>query len=224
MYIMFSMFGLKHKRASLTKIDKHFTEFNKNYYKYIEDYDWVEATDNFKGLESFFHKFREYLIVKLINKYKKRGQILDAGCGTGLILRHLPKGSIGIDINPRNIPRAKKHAPFANVRKADIEKLPFKDGTFSTIVCTEVIEHQPNPSPTLKELYRVLKNGGVLIGSVPSKSPVWLLRFLSSTCPKGEPFHKNFKKRELEKLFKLFKISKLSRSIFGMSYFFVLEK
>ena len=206
------------------KIDRHFIQFNKNYYKYIEDYDWVEATDKFKGLESIFHKFREYLIVKLIGRYKKSGKILDAGCGTGLILRHLPKGSIGVDINPRNIKKAKEHAPGAKVIKADIEKLPFRDNTYSTIVCTEVIEHQPNPLPAIKELKRVLAPGGVLIGSTPSKSLVWILRFLSSTCPRGEPFHKNFTKKELERLFNDFKILKLYPAVFRMSYFFVLEK
>lgn len=217
------MLSMRKSGKASQEFDEHFIEFNKNYYKYIENYDWVEATDNFKGLESFFHKFREYSIVKLINKYKKNGQILDAGCGTGLILRHLPKGSIGVDINPRNIPKAKKHAPHAKVIKADVEKLPFRDETFSTIVCTEVIEHQPNPVPTIKEFKRVLKKGGVFIGSTPSRSPIWLLRFLSSTCPRGEPFHKNFTKEELQELFADFKIILLSKRILGMSYFFVVE-
>ncbi len=206
------------------KITKEFIKFNKNYYKYIENYDWVDVTDNFKGLESIFHKLRTFLILRLINKYKTGSKILDAGCGTGLILRKLPKRTIGVDINPRNIQKARKHAPFAKVMLADIEKLPFKKETFTTVVSTEVIEHQPNPKPTINELRRILSRDGVLIGSVPAISPIWFLRFLSSTCPRGEPFHKNYKKEELKKLFKDFIIVKLSRSVLGMSYFFVLKK
>lgn len=206
------------------KITKEFIEFNKNYYKHIEDYDWVKVTDNFKGLESIFHKLRQFLILRLIKKYKKGNKILDAGCGTGLILRKLPKGTIGIDISPRNIKRAKKHAPYAKLILADIENLPFGKGVFTTVISTEVIEHQPDPRPTINELKRVLKKGGVLIGSVPTVSPIWILRFLSSTCPRGEPFHKNFKKEELVKLFKEFRIIKLARAVLGMSYFFVLQK
>lgn len=206
------------------KVTKKFIELNKDYYRYIEEYDWVAVTDHYHGLESFFHKFREFLIKRLIKKYGRGKRYLDAGCGTGLILRHLPKTAVGIDINPRNIKKAKQHAPDAKVILADIEKLPFKADHFSTIICTEVIEHQPNPHPTIKELSRVLKKGGVLIGSVPSASPIWFLRFLSSTCPRGEPFHKNFVKRELEILFEEFTIIKLGISVFGMSYFFVLEK
>lgn len=206
------------------RITKEFIKFNKNYYKHIEDYDWVDVTDNFKGLESIFHKLREFLILRLISKHKIDGRILDAGCGTGLILRKLPRGTVGVDINPRNIKRAKKHAPLAKVIQADIEKLPFKKETFSTIISTEVIEHQPDPKPTIAELFRVLKKNGVLIGSVPAISPIWLLRFLSSTCPRGEPFHKNFREEELRRLFKKFTIVNIIRSVFGMSYFFVLEK
>ncbi|MDO8487502.1 MAG: class I SAM-dependent methyltransferase [Candidatus Curtissbacteria bacterium] len=209
---------------TIQKFDEKFIEFNKSYYKDIEDYDWVEVTDKLKGLESFFHKLREYWVLRLINKNLRGTVILDAGCGTGLILRHLPHGSYGVDINPRNIKRAKVHAPKAQIVKADIEKLPFKDNFFSTIVCTEVIEHQPDPNPTIKEFIRVLQKGGVLIGSVPSDSPIWFLRFLSSTCPRGEPFHKNFKCKELKSLFREFKILHLARSVLGMSYFFVLEK
>lgn len=206
------------------QITKKFIELNKAYYKYIEDYDWVEVTDNYRGLESFFHKLREWQVKGLIKRYGRGSKYLDAGCGTGLILRHLPEGSIGIDINPRNIKKAKEHAPYAKIMEEDIEHLPFEDNSFSTIICTEVIEHQPNPTPTIKELYRVLKKGGVFIGSVPSDSPIWFLRFLSSTCPRGEPFHKNFKKEELVRLFKNFKIIKLAKTITGMNFIFILEK
>ncbi len=206
------------------RIDKKFIEINKDYYRHIEEYDWVDVSDHYRGLESFFHKLREWMIQRIIKKYSRGDAFLDAGCGTGLILRHLPKGSVGLDINPRNIKKAKEHAPNAKLVEADIEKMPFKDNTFSTIICTEVVEHQPNPVPTVDELYRVLQKGGVVIGSVPSSSPVWFLRFLSSTCPRGEPFHKNFSKEELETLFKKFRIVKLSLSVMGMNYFFILEK
>lgn len=206
------------------KITEKFKELNKDYYRFIEEYDWVDTADHYRGFESFFHKLREYLIRKQIKKFGRGEKYLDAGCGTGLLLRHLPKGAIGIDINPRNIGKARQHAPNATVVEGDIERMPFKDGEFSTVICTEVIEHQPDPAPTVNEIKRVLQNGGILIGSVPSESPIWFFRFLSSTCPRGEPFHKNFKKKELVELFKEFKTIQLKRSVLGMNYFFVLEK
>lgn len=206
------------------KIDQKFLKKNKDYYRFIEKYDWVEVTDHMKGLEAIFHKIRSRIIKNLIRRYSIKGKFLDAGCGTGLLLRYLPKDSIGLDINPRNIEKAKIHAPNAKFIIGDIEKIPFGQNTFSTIICTEVIEHQPNPIPAIKELNRVLKKGGVLIGSTPAISFIWKFRFLSSTCPREEPFHKNFYEYELRELFKDFKVMLIKKSVLGMSFIFVLEK
>lgn len=206
------------------KINNKFIKLNKDYYRYIEEYDWVDVADHIRGLESFFHKVREWMVLRFIKEQGRGNKYLDAGCGTGLLLRHLPQGSVGLDINPRNIAKARRHAKHSKLVLGDIEKMPFSDSEFSTIVCTEVIEHQPDPMPTVSELRRVLQKGGVLVGSVPSSSPIWFLRFLSSTCPRGEPFHKNFEREELLKLFKDFRILQLKRSVMGMNFFFVLEK
>lgn len=200
-------------------------EENRKYYLKVENYDWVKATDELLGLESFFHRSRRNVILSTITKYGKDGVFLDAGCGTGLILRELPKGSIGVDINPRNIKKIKKHAPGAKIVKADLEHLPFKASTFSNVICTDVLEHFIYPEKPLKEIYRVLKKGGVLIGTVPGRSPLWKLRFLSSTRP-NEPYHRYYKRSELKGLLKKmhFKVKYLSHKIFAMEILFVAEK
>lgn len=205
--------------------DKDFLIKNKRYYKEIEDYDWVRVTDNFVGIEAIFHRLRERIIKNLVKEFGRGSRYLDAGCGTGLILRDLPNGAVGIDINPRNIERAKKHAPLAQTIEADIENIPFKDNSFSTVICTEVLEHQPYPQVALREIKRVLNPGGIVIGSVPSKSPIWKLRFLSSTCPRSEPYHKNYSISEIKNLLvnNDFKIIKIGLASLGMSIIFVVE-
>lgn len=45
--------------------------------------------------------------------------------------------------------------------------LNFTDGSFDTIILSDVLEHIPNPLELLSEIYRILKDGGVLIGNVP---------------------------------------------------------
>ncbi|NOZ82222.1 MAG: class I SAM-dependent methyltransferase [Euryarchaeota archaeon] len=45
--------------------------------------------------------------------------------------------------------------------------LPFRDGSFSTVVCLEVMEHVTSPERLLSELSRVLRSGGTLFFSVP---------------------------------------------------------
>lgn len=50
---------------------------------------------------------------------------------------------------------------------ASADNLPFDDGEFDSIVCTQVLEHVPNPWPVVSEMNRVLKSGGHVLISVP---------------------------------------------------------
>ena len=202
---------------------EEFKKENKRYYQKVENYDWVSVTDKFKGVEAILHRAREAKTLELIKRLKTPGSFLDVGCGTGLILRHLPKGSTGLDINPRNIKQAKLHAPEAKLIVGDIEKMPFKGKSFDTIICTDVLEHLVDLQNALKEIFRVLKPGGLCIGSVPRANFLWRLRFLSSTHP-GEPYHRLYKTQEVRDLFaKRGQILKLENSCFGMNLFFVVK-
>ena len=58
------------------------------------------------------------------------------------------------------------NSPLADV-KADICNLPFKDNAFDVILCNHVLEHIPNDTKAMKELYRVLKVGGMGIFQIP---------------------------------------------------------
>lgn len=51
---------------------------------------------------------------------------------------------------------------------SDIWSLPCDDNEFAAVLCTEVLEHVPYPIATIKELSRVLAEGGVLILTAPS--------------------------------------------------------
>ena len=203
-------------------LNDDFLNKNKDYYRFEENYDWVKVTDHLIGLESFFHRRRESDFHKLIYRYG-RPPFLDAGCGTGLFLRSLPQGSVGIDINPRNIEKAKFHALNARLIIGDLESLPFENGEFQTVVCSEVIEHFPKPKKMLGEIYRVLKVGGTLIGSVPAQTLIWKLRFLSSTRPR-EPFHRYFDYGDVLSILRPYRILLVKRSAFFMSWFFAAEK
>jgi len=57
-------------------------------------------------------------------------------------------------------------SPLADV-KADICKLPFDDNSFDIILCNHVLEHIPDDTKAMQELYRVLKVGGMGILQIP---------------------------------------------------------
>ncbi|NOY48420.1 MAG: class I SAM-dependent methyltransferase [Chlorobi bacterium] len=58
------------------------------------------------------------------------------------------------------------NSPLADV-KADICNLPFKDNEFDVILCNHVLEHIPDDTKAMQELYRVLKPGGMGIFQIP---------------------------------------------------------
>lgn len=58
------------------------------------------------------------------------------------------------------------NSPLADV-KADICNLPFKDNEFNYIFCNHVLEHIPNDTRAMQELYRVLAPGGIGIFQIP---------------------------------------------------------
>jgi ubiquinone/menaquinone biosynthesis C-methylase UbiE len=53
-------------------------------------------------------------------------------------------------------------SPLADV-KADICNLPFADNSYDIIFCNHVLEHIPDDTQAMKELFRVLKPGGVVV-------------------------------------------------------------
>jgi SAM-dependent methyltransferase len=57
-------------------------------------------------------------------------------------------------------------SPLADV-KADICNLPFEDNTYDIIFCNHVLEHIPDDTKAMQELYRVLKPGGMGIFQIP---------------------------------------------------------
>ncbi|WP_461533299.1 class I SAM-dependent methyltransferase [Sinomicrobium sp.] len=57
-------------------------------------------------------------------------------------------------------------SPLADI-KADICKLPFEDNSFDFILCNHVLEHIPDDTKAMQELYRILKPGGMGIFQIP---------------------------------------------------------
>lgn len=127
---------------------------------------------------------------------KDGDRILDVGCGDGFYLHLLSNLGLdldltGCDFDPNALKSAKKNLKGKKVKliQADLmKKLPFKDKSFDKIVMSEVAEHLPDDVGGLREVYRVLKPGGVLCLSVPNANypflwdPVnWVLEHLFGT-------------------------------------------
>lgn len=101
------------------------------------------------------------------------GNILDVGCGNGVISRHLGQfgyNVLGIDISDKTIAVARSKNTLPNVRFEVIsaEDLIAQGKQFDAVICSEVLEHLHQPEILLKTLYRSLKDDGTLVVTVPN--------------------------------------------------------
>lgn len=58
------------------------------------------------------------------------------------------------------------YSPIADV-KADITQLPFKDNMFDVVFCNHVLEHIPDDTKAMQELFRVMKKGSFGVFQIP---------------------------------------------------------
>lgn len=94
--------------------------------------------------------------------------VLDVGCGSSNIISALPDKSIALDIMMNKLKYSKKFNK--SLIQASGNSLPFKDSSFSCVLCSQVIEHLPSNSNILNELSRVLKQNGRLVIGTPDYS------------------------------------------------------
>ena len=100
-----------------------------------------------------------------------RGNVLDVGCGLSpyrFLLDEHTTLYVGIDIHDA------ERFDYANpmIVTFDGEHIPFPDGHFDAVICTEVLEHVANYQQLVDEIHRVMKDGAEAIVTVP-----WSARF-----------------------------------------------
>ena len=86
--------------------------------------------------------------------------ILDVGCGSGQILNALPQ-IVGMD--PQLNKLMFMRAPGRLLLRGSIFEIPFADGSFETVISSQVIEHLPRGEAVFDELVRCLAPGGSLV-------------------------------------------------------------
>lgn len=150
-----------------------------------------------RGLISRIHQRRFFdLIAGRVRPFGP-ATLLDAGCGEGFVAEalaaRLPGVAItGVDVDDAAVAfaRARSHGGVA-YGVASLDALPFGDGAFDVVVCTEVLEHLAAPDRALFELRRVARRAVVV--TVP-REPIFR-RLLAVGMALGfspDPGHVNF--------------------------------
>ena len=92
-------------------------------------------------------------------------KVLDMACGTGdvsIALRRNGLDVVGADISENMLALARKKAPEIDFRYGDASELPFADGSFDAVTIAFGIRNFDKRAQCIRELHRVLKDGGML--------------------------------------------------------------
>ena len=189
---------------------------------------------NIKGNYKILHKINPLRLEFILNNFDKsirKKDVLDIGCGGGLISELLAKKNAnvtGIDENIYNIKQAKDHAKMGSI------KIDYKNQSLDTfykknkkkydlILCLEVLEHVDDVKKTLDKISELMKPGATLILSTINRNLKSLLfakifgEYVLNWIPVGtHQFEKFLKPEEIVDFLKLKKIE--IKNIKGMEF------
>jgi SAM-dependent methyltransferase len=89
--------------------------------------------------------------------------ILDVGCGISTVLHFLPGRRCGVDPLADRYKTIYDYPAGLDIRRAYAETLPFPDGSFDAVFCSNCIDHTTDPAKAVGEIERVLRPGGRLV-------------------------------------------------------------
>lgn len=143
----------------MNKLDEtraYYDEFSKSY----EDHRRPNRDDG-------YHALVDDLEVELTTRYGTGKDILECGCGTGLILERIrehARRAVGIDLSPGMLALAR--ARGLDVHEGSVTKLPFEDASFDVTCSFKVLAHVPEIGKALSEMARVTRPGGVILAEL----------------------------------------------------------
>jgi SAM-dependent methyltransferase len=102
-----------------------------------------------------------------------RGRILDVGCGSGALARHVAASSyMGVDVDEGSLAIARRDFPNYLFRR----DMPPEEEKFDTIIALAVIEHVPDPADFLRRLSLHLRpsNDALIVCTTPHPAMDWI--------------------------------------------------
>lgn len=125
----------------------------------------------------YFRVLNERMLLPLEEYVGRDAEILDAGCGTGGLIKALqrrePRWSItGLDYSPVACDFARRRTSVPIV-EGSIQALPFSDRQYDVVLNADVISHIDDGKKALDEFARVLRPGGTLVINVAAYQWMW---------------------------------------------------
>ena len=126
------------------------------------------------------------MIIAAIQSYARGGNLLEYGCGVGLLSHLLERRGFnvtGVDISGRFVEAARQKYPESeSLRFEVVSEIPlrFEDRAFDIVATSSVLEHCTHVDLILLEFARLLRSGGMLIIETPNiLSPLGRMNLIS---------------------------------------------
>jgi ubiquinone/menaquinone biosynthesis C-methylase UbiE len=132
-----------------------------------------------------YHAMLDQLEVELVARYGTSRDVLECGCGTGLLLERFAtfaRSAKGIDLSPGMLQKARERG--LDVREGSITALPWDDASFDVTCAFKVLAHVPQIGKALSEMARVTRPGGVILAEF--YNPLSLRSFAKRALPAGK--------------------------------------
>lgn len=114
------------------------------------------------------HLRKKWITSKL--QHFPKGNLLDCGCNVGTLSKNWHKGNVyGVDIAYAVLRKGKNQSPHVNFVQADLRDMKmFRAGSIDNAMACEVVEHLDAVDRFFENLYRVMKNGGLILITSPN--------------------------------------------------------
>ncbi len=160
---------LKHIIARETKYRNRYKD--KRAWTAWQEFDTHDAVSQHSTVTAYVRPLnleRIRIFSQMVNSIGQGLNILDVGCGDGVISEPIAKlGNTVASVDLPTITMMCHKRKISMVLSGDAENLAFSDGSFDLVLASEVVEHLWNPHAFFDEAYRILKPDGWLIIETP---------------------------------------------------------
>lgn len=134
---------------------------NRDYYdSFSQQYERHRGSNDPGG----YHELLDELETEFVKRFVSGGDVLEVGCGTGLVLSRLTafsRSAKGVDLSPGMLEKARHRG--LDVVEGSATALPFADSSFDVTCSFKVLAHIPEIEKALSEMARVTRTGGTII-------------------------------------------------------------
>jgi len=138
-----------------------------------------------------YHRYLDEAEVAAVADLVRGREVLEVGCGTGLILQRLAaiaSRAVGVDLSPGMLRKARERG--LEVTEGRAEALPFPDASFDVAVSFKVLAHVPDVRAALAEMARVVRPGGHVAAEFYNRHSLrYLVKRLKPPTPIDEGVH-----------------------------------